>query len=143
MWYYHKEPVTLNAKFEVLKERYLLYLMKEHGIDFDFKNLRWIKKNIKKYLPCEFRNFDLLPTFDLLSKNNEKRSLTFWEGKKLTLSWKTSLHSILLNIDLFTKKGFYSEMDNSTFECIEISDVDMDSKNGWDQIIELLKKYMF
>lgn len=143
MWNYQKEPVTINAKFEVLKEKYLVDLIEEHKISFDFKKLTWIKKNIKKFLPCEFRYFDLLPTFDLLSKKNKTNSLTFWEGEKIALSWKTPLHSILINIDLITKTGFYSEMNNANFECFEVADIDMDSKNGWNQLVELLKRNMF
>lgn len=141
MVHYYKEAKTLEEKFEILKERYLNFLIDEFNINFEFKNLDWLYENIKNFLPIEFYNFDLSPTFEWLSDKNITKSYFYWEGKKLNLTWKNKYYSILINIDLHSKEGFYSEMDYSNFECFEVSNLNMSIEEGWIKLVDLLKKF--
>lgn len=141
MYYYHEDLKYIENKFKFLKEIKIPLLIEKFKIDFDFKKLDWLEKNIENFLPIKFQKFDIHPSYNLLSEKNETGSLDFWEGKKICLSWQLEKFSILNIIDVFTKIGFYSEMDRATHNCFELKDLNMNEKYSWDKLIEFLSKH--
>lgn len=141
MYHYQKNTKSLEDKFKILKEINIPLLTEKFKIDFDVKNLDWVKKNIEDFLPVKFQKLDIHPYYNLLSEKNETGSFDFWEGEKICLSWQLEKFSILNIINVFTKMGFYSEMDRANHDCLEVEDLDMNEKDSWDKLVQLLNKH--
>lgn len=142
-YYFYKDPVTLEEKFDFLKNKDIAFLKEELNINFDVENLNWLEENIKKFLPIKFQKFKISPSYNFLSKENLTGVLYFWKGKKICLSWQLENFSIMNIINVFTKMGSYSEMNRATYDCFEVHDLNMDHKDAWDKLIELLSKHEF
>lgn len=140
--YLCRDPITLEEKFDFLINKEIALLMEKIKIDFDYQNLNWIKENIKKFLPIKFQNFELHLNYNFLSEKNITGILDFWEGEKICLTWKHEKFSIISVINVFTKVGFYSEMNRETYDCFEVYDLNMNNKDAWDKLAELLSKHI-